>query len=148
MAEKIYRPSVYLTNEQPAPNTNSPRTQAMLDSSKSHYLASVDNILVDADKVESEIYSKIMLGIKQVEEGIKIIKSQKQSVNADVWDSLARSSYIEYLTGYISYMEEVHRFFETLAKKIINSTEIFQEMEAEISRTIDAGADISGWRLD
>lgn len=103
-------------------------------------------VLIDKGKIESEICANIMLGVAQLKEGIKGIETKKKALTTDIWDSDSDDSYKEYLENFITYMNEVSGFFESLSKKIINDAELFEELDSYINKIISSEANIADWR--
>jgi hypothetical protein len=137
---KVYVPTYSITQPTPsyAKEKNTTPTYASYSTEA--------QLLIDKNKIESEICTNIMLGVAQLREGITLIESQKNSLTKDDWDSDSDESYKEYLGNFLNYMNEVTGFFEALSKKIINDAEVFEELDNYIRKIVDSGTDIAGWR--
>lgn len=142
VVNKIYTPTHSIT--QPTPSYaggSSPKASETRES----YAAGA-RLLVDKNKVETEICVNIMLGLTQVQEGIKAIETQKSSLSDDDWTSDSDESYRSYVDDFLAYMKEVESFFETLSKKIMSDADTFSQLDAYISKIVNSETDISSWR--
>lgn len=142
VANKVYTPTYSIT--QPTPSYAGGYSPKTSETRESYAVGA--RVLIDKNKVETEICVNIMLGLTQVKEGIKSIETQKSSLSADDWSSDSDASYREYVDDFLAYMKEVESFFETLSKKIMSDADTFSQLDAYISNIVSSGSDISGWR--
>lgn len=142
LLSKVYIPTHSIT--QPTPSYAG-GTKAKTVPTQASYNMNA-GILIDKGKIESEICANIMLGVAQLKEGIKGIETKQKALTTDIWDSDSDDSYKEYLENFITYMNEVSGFFETLSKKIINDAEVFEELDSYINKIISSEANIADWR--
>lgn len=110
------------------------------------YMGGIEKIAIDKGVIQSEICANIMIGLAQVKDGVKKIKSKKDSLTDDDWDSDSDDSYREYVENFVSYMTEVSGFFEGLSKRVVKDAELFEEMNDYISNAINSNINISNWR--
>ncbi|MBO0447771.1 MULTISPECIES: hypothetical protein [Enterococcus] len=141
-ASKVYIPTYSTT--QPTPSYAGGYAPKVAETRESY--AAGARILIDKNKVETEICVNIMLGLTQIKEGITSIKNQKETLTDEDWASDSDDSYREYVENFLAYMKEVESFFETLSKKIINDADTFSQLDAYISKIVNSDSDISSWR--
>ncbi|ALS36616.1 argonaute-like protein implicated in RNA metabolism and viral defense [Enterococcus rotai] len=139
---KIYTPSYSST--QPTPSYAGGYKPKAAETKASYAMGA--GVLIDKGKIETEICTNIMLGLAQLQEGVKLIESKKSALTKEDWDSDSDESYKEYVENFLTYMMEVTGFFESLSKKIISDATLFEELDSYINKVISSGANISSWR--
>jgi argonaute-like protein implicated in RNA metabolism and viral defense len=139
-------PKQYIPQYSPQTVWDNVKGKSITEIQQQTYMAGAEKIAIDKGALQSEVCANIMIGLAQVKEGVKKIKSKKDSLSDSDWDSDSDDSYREYVDNFVSYMTEVSGFFEALSKRIVNDAEIFEEMNTYISNAIRSEIDISNWR--
>lgn len=139
---KVYIPTHSIT--QPTPSYAGGYKPKISETKASYEMGA--GILIDKGKIETEICTNIMLGLTQLQEGVKLIESKKNSLTEKDWKSESYESYREYVDNFLVYMNEITGFFEALSKKIIGDATLFEELDSYINKVISSETNISSWR--
>ncbi|MDZ5760158.1 hypothetical protein RAK27_16090 [Carnobacterium maltaromaticum] len=130
MAEKIYMYS-------PPIATGPTIVSLVTPVGKDAVVGNGKEIFMDKGKIQAEICTKIMIGLAQLKEGKKKIKSLKDNITPEIWTSNSSETYKNFIDEYVTYLEVIIEFFEELSKKIIDNAETFEEMDKLMSTQLN-----------